>query len=172
MAVVATDIKFFLSGGNTNTAPNASLGGVISSTEIDNDTLNNLFDSVTGAESTSGTVEYRCFYVMNTNGADTLSAVKTWISANTPSTFTSVDIGIDPAGVGDGVTTGVATTVANETTAPAGVTFSAAANEAAALEPGTFDAGEGVAIWMRRTVTAGASAYNGDSASVIVKGSP
>ena len=38
--IETTDIKIYLSGGATNTDPNASLGGIISSTElVDNNLL-------------------------------------------------------------------------------------------------------------------------------------
>ena len=34
MAIVAGDLKIYLSGGAGNSDPNASLGGIISSTEV------------------------------------------------------------------------------------------------------------------------------------------
>ena len=172
MPVVSSDIKYFLSGGASNDDENASLGGVRSSSEITNNVVNNLFDNVTGGEATSGDVEYRCFYFANTHLTDTLDAVKVWLGSNTPAAGTDAAIGLDPAGIGDGSATGVATTIATETDAPAGVTFSAAANEGAALTVGTLGPGAGIAVWMRRTVTAGAAAYNNDGAQVTVKGTP
>lgn len=172
MPVVASDVKYFLSGGASNAVVNDSLGGVISSTEIVNNTLNNLFDNVTGGEATSGDVEYRCLYVKNTHATDDLDTVKVWLGSNTPAPGTETAIGLDPAGVGDGTSTGVAAVIATEQDAPAGVTFTAAANEGASLPVGLLEAGEVIAVWIRRTVTAGAAAYTNDGTQIAVKGTP
>ncbi len=172
MPVVSSDVKYFLSGGASNTLATASLGGIVSTTEIVNNTIGNLFDNVAGGEATSGDVEYRCFYVANKHATDDLDAVKTWIGANTPAAGTTIAVGLDPAGVGDGTATGVAAVIASEQDAPAGVTFSDAANEGTSLAIGAMDAGEYQAIWLRRTVTAGAAAYNGDGVQMTVKGTP
>jgi len=170
MPITATDINFYLSGGATNTNPNASLGGAISTTQITDATLNNLFDDVTGAESSAGDTEYRCFYVKNDHATLTWQTVVAWIASNTPSPGTTVDIGLDPAGVGDGATTGVATTIADEGTAPTGVTFSAPASAAAGLAIGNIPPGQAIAVWVRRTVSAGAAAYNNDQVTIQFQG--
>lgn len=163
MAIATTDIKKRLSGGATNTDPNASLGGVKSSTEMAPASANNLFDDVSGTESAAGDIEYRCLYLHNAHATLTLQNTVVWIGANTPSPGSDVAIGLDPAGVGDGSTTGVAVTVADEGTAPTGVAFSAAPDEANGLTVGDIPPGESIAIWIRRTITAGAAAYNNDS---------
>ncbi len=168
MAVIASDIKFYLSGGTGNASTAASLGGGISTTEINVGTpLNNLWDDVSDVEAASGDTEYRCFYVKNTNGTDTLSAVAAYIASNTPSSDTTFTIGLDPAGI-----SGTATTIANESTAPAGVTFSTAANSGAALAIGNLDAGEYQAIWMKRVVDADAVAAASDPITVRITGTP
>ena len=61
MAIAASDLEFYLSGGGSNSNPNAALGGVISSSAITNASDNNLFDDVTGDEADSGETHYRCF---------------------------------------------------------------------------------------------------------------
>lgn len=172
MAVISSDLKFYLSGGAANTSAAASLGGERSTSQIPTGTLNNVFDNVSSGEATSGDVEYRCIYAVNTNGADTLNATKIWIAANTPSPGTVIAIGLDPEGVGDGSASGVAGIIATEQDAPAGVTFDAAANEAASLAIGDLGPGEGIAVWIRRTVSAGAAAYTGDGATLTLKGTP
>jgi len=68
MPIVSTDIEYRLSGGTTNTDPDASLGGAMSTAVgglITSGAANNLFDDVTGDESAAGDTEYRCFYVTN-----------------------------------------------------------------------------------------------------------
>lgn len=94
MPIVQSDIKFYLSGGGSNTDPNAALGGAISSTEIVDASDNNLFDDVTGDESNAGDTEYRAFYVKNTHASLTWQNVKVWIQTNTPA-GDSVEIGIE-----------------------------------------------------------------------------
>lgn len=161
MPIVASDIKYRLSGGASNTDPNASLGGAESST----DAGSGIFDNVSSAEGTAGDIEYRCVYVKNTHGTLTYQGAKVWVQANTPSADTTVDIGLGTTAVG----TGNEQTVADEQTAPSGVTFSAAANEGAALSIGDIPAGHHKAVWIRRTVTAGAAAA-ADSFTLRTKG--
>lgn len=173
MAVVPSDIVMRLSGGSANANVNASLGGVMSSVPVSfGDTMNNLFDNVSDAEAVAGDDNYRCVYVRNSNGSDTLNAVKIYTSSNTPSPTTKVQIGVDPAGVGDGASTGVATTIADEDTAPSGVTFSDAANSGAALDLGNLGPGQVAAVWIKREVTAGTAAAASDPFTLRVTGTP
>lgn len=161
MPIVAADIKVYLSGGAANTDPNLSLGGAISSTLAPA----NLFDNVSSAEASAGTTDYRCYYVKNTHATLTLQSAKIWIQSNTPSADTAVTIAL----AGEGVN-GTAETVANETTAPVGEVFAAAATEGAALSIGNIPPGQHQAIWVKRVVNAGAAAYTGDGATFRVKG--
>ncbi len=164
MPITSTDIKFRLSGGGSNTAPNASLGGAKSSTEIGTG-LHNLFDQVGSAETTSGDTEYRCFYVHNAHATLSLDNAVVYIQSNTPSGDTSVEIAVGSAAVN-----GTEQTVANESTAPTGVTFSSAANLGAALALGNIPAGQHRAVWVKRIVNAGAAAYNDDQVTLRVQG--
>lgn len=172
MAVIASDVKFYLSGGAANADPNASDGGAISATEVSGTALNNLFDNVTDAEAVAGATEYRCFYVKNTNATDTLNVAAIFVQSETPAADTDIAIGLDPAGIGDGTTTGIAATPADSYTAPAGVTFSDAAGAGNALAIGTLDAGEAQAVWVRRVVTAGAGSSASDPFTLRVTGTP
>lgn len=176
MPVINTDMKWYLSGGSGNTDGNASLGGAISTTEVPT-SINDLFDAVTGQEASDGSIEYRCIYLKNTNGSSTLSDIALWIQANTTSAYTTLDIGLDPAGIGDGSSTGVATQASptDEVTAPSGVTFNhspAPIDLSSGLAIGNLDAGEVQAIWLRRTVTAGAPALSSDDATLRIEGTP
>ena len=160
MAIIASDIKFYLSGGAGNTDPNASLGGIISTTEITDDTLDNLFDNVSGAEHTAGDTEYRCFYVKNTNGTDTAYAVKLYIDTNTPAVDDTILIGLDLAGAN-----ATGDDIADESTAPSpAVTFVTAVDLANALSLGNLAAGVRYAIWVKRVVSAGSTAQANNSA--------
>lgn len=164
MAVLSTDLKFILSGGGSNTDPDAALGGIISATEVVDDTLNNLFDNVSGAEHIAGDINYRCIYIKN-NSADIAYASKLYIESNTPAADSEIQIGLDLAGAGDGVSTGVADTIPDEATAPSpAVTFSTAVDYANALNLGNLAAGAVYAIWIKRTITAGDTAQANDNA--------
>lgn len=163
MPIISTDIQYRLSGGASNTDVNASLGGDKSSTSVGTG-LHNLFDVVGSAEAATGDTEYRCVYVHNNHGTLTMQSAKIWISSNTPSTDTSVEIAL-----GSSAVNGTETPVANENTAPSGPTFSAPASEGAALSIGDIPAGEHKAVWIKRIVNAGAAAYNNDTATLTVK---
>jgi hypothetical protein len=168
MAILTTDIKFYLSGGAVNIFPAASLGGIKSATPVMDDTLNNLFDDVTGAEHVAGDTNYRCIYVKN-DSAETASNVRIYIDTNTPAIDDTINIGKDLAGAGDGATTGVADTIADEATAPdPAVTFTTAADYANAIVLGTLTAGQVIAVWIKRIVTAGTTAQSADSAILKV----
>lgn len=170
MSVTVADIKFFHSGGAGNTDPNASLGGVRSSTEVTDDVLENLFDDVSNAELVSGIVDYRCIYIYNDNDVDTWQAVRSFRQVPTPSADTIFAMGVDPAGPGDGTTTGVAQTIANEATAPTGVTFTSPSDYAGGIVIGDLAPNTGHAIWLRRTVSAGASSVAEDSLGLRAQG--
>ena len=148
MAITAAEIQYRLSGGASNSDHNASLGGVKSSTQSGA----NLFDAVTSAQATSGLTEYRCVYVHNANATLDMLAAKIWIASQTPSADTSVEIGLGTSAIG-----ATEQTVANEATAPSGVTFSTPASFAAGLTIGDVPAGSSKAVWIKRIVTAGAA---------------
>lgn len=167
MPIVTADIEYRLSGGAANTSPAAALGGARSTAAgglITSGVDNNLFDDVTGDESAAGDIEYRCFYVRNAHGSITWQAVKIWLDSLTSSSSTELDIGLDPAGVN-----GTATTIANESAAPAGVAFSRPTTKGAGLAVGDIPAGQHIAVWVRRTVDSGATAA-ADSGSVRAEG--
>ncbi len=112
----------------------------------------NVFDSVTPINSLIGSVEYRCLYIKNA-GTVTVNDARVWIKQLTTGPD-ELDIGLDPAGAGNGSTTGVATTIAVETDAPAGVTFSRPLSYNTGLIIGTLAPGQAIAFWERRTVPA------------------
>ncbi len=155
MAAVA---ELNLSGGAANTSPNLALGGARSTaaggivpTAL---TANSLFDDVSGAEQQAGDIEYRCVYVRNSGNVQATNMV-VWLSGNTVDVDTQVAIGLGTSAVD-----GIEQTVANENTAPTTVTFSEPATEGTGLSIGTLAAGSSKAVWLRRTVNAGAGASN------------
>ena len=160
MAIISTDIVYRLSGGAANSDQNASLGGAKSSTAASA----SIYDDVTSAEASSGDTEYRCIYVHNNHGTLTYLGSKVWIQTNTPSADTDVAIGLGTSAVN-----GTEQTVADENTAPSGVTFSAPTSFAGGLSIGDIPAGQHKAVWIRRTINAGAAAAS-DSFTLRVQG--
>lgn len=167
---ITTEIVQRYTVGNTgdanNANPNLSLGGACSTAAIVDNTDNNTFDDVSGDESAIGTIEYRCRCIKNTHGSITLLAPKVWISSNTPSTDDTIAIGLGTSGV----STGSEQVVANETTAPVGVSFSSPSTKGTGLAPGNVPAGQQFFIWERRTVNVGAAAVSANAYTIKVEG--
>ncbi len=150
-AVVFASLAVFTS---TNLALNHSgasdIGGAIGAALTD-DSLNNIWDDVSSGDADAGDTEYRCTYVKNTHAS--LSAVAAQMSISADPTESDFALGLGAAGKN-----GTETAVANEDTAPAGVTFGSGP-----LSLGTLAAGDFYPVWIRRTVTAGAGAATPDS---------
>lgn len=167
MAITAADLVIRLSGGAGNTSPAASLGGARSTAGggvVTTDVLNNVWDDVAGAESSAGDVEYRGLYLLNNHGTLTATDTRIWISSNTTSTADEVDIAL----AGEGLNATMET-IADESTAPAGETFSHPTTFGGALVMGNIPAGQHYGFWIRRTVDAGATAKNNNSYQLSVQ---
>lgn len=170
MPIAGSDIVYRLSvaaaaGDTTAGTPATSLGDQVSTTVITPAALQNLFDNVSGAEAAAGTVEYRCFFVLNNHATLTLEGAKVDLTSQTAGGGT-IAFGLDPAAVSaKGSGSAQAAAVANETTAPSGVTFNTTQQVIGDMAPGTVKA-----IWLRRTVTAGAGALNPDGVIMTVSG--
>lgn len=121
---------------------------------------NKTFDDVTKPESFSGMIDYRCFYIKNTHATETAYGVSLIIDSNTVG-GDSIYLGKDPAGIG-----GIATTIALETTAPTGVTFSQPTEDIPLLI-GTMAPGEYAAFWQKRNVPALTSISELNDISVV-----
>lgn len=157
MSIIAANFESRLSGGAANADGNLSIGGIKSSNVMSSAT-DALFDAVSAAQAAAGLVEYRCIYLHNANATDTMTNARAWVSANTPLAGTTLDIGIGAAAVN-----ATETAVADEATAPVGVTFSAPSTAATGLAVGTLPPGQHRAIWLRRTVTAGSASSASDT---------
>jgi hypothetical protein len=160
MPLISGDFVSRLSGGSGNSSGNASLGGAKSSNAASS-TVDQLFDQVSASEATAGDTEYRCIYLHNGNGSSSMLNTVVWISSNTPSASTTLDIGVGTAAVN-----GTEQTIANESTAPVSVTFSAPSTQGTGLALGDIPPGEHKAIWLRRTVSAAAGAVASDPVTI------
>lgn len=169
-AINPANLKYYLSGGVANADPNLSLGGVRSATLVGAG-LDNLFDDVLASEAVAGDIEYRCIYFRNedANVSGLLAPVQAWINQQTTASGDDIEIGICTA-------KGDAATVANENTSPVlgtlvGGAFSAPLTKAAGIAcPAPLMQNEYIAVWIKRTVTAGAASDANDQCSVSVEG--
>jgi len=162
MPIVNTDLKIRLPGGSANTNVNASIGGARSSTEVTDNSLNNIFDDVSGSESLPGDTEYRCIYLYNNHGTLTAQNVRIYISSNTTSADDTWTIGLGTSAI-NGTEQGP---LADENTAPSGVTFSAPTDYAGGLASADIPAGQHRSVWYKRVVTAGAAAIDANAISL------
>ena len=167
MPITTGDIEYRLSGGTNNTDPDASIGGGISTTTITTGIDNNLWDDVTGDEANNGSIEYRCFYIINTHATITWRSVKVWIQTLTTSLNDELDIGVAPEG-----TNGTAELIGDEVTPPATVSFVRPTNKthSDSLSIGDLAPSEYFPIWTRRTVDSLASAKNANSGTIRAEG--
>jgi hypothetical protein len=177
MPIASTDLLYKLSSnagtpgpGNSEAGtPATSLGGFISTTQITDATVENLFANLSGDDNAASAVHYRCFFIHNNHGSLTLQGAVAWISAEEAG-------GADAAIALDGVgvtalasASAQADVVGDEDTAPAGETFSAPTTKGTGLSIGDIDAGEVQAIWVRRTATDSA-AQAADGVTIRVEG--
>jgi len=136
---------YYLTGGAANTDPDASLGGDISSEVLSATALNNLFDHVSPAEASAGDVEYRVIALKN-DGDATLQGLELYISQETTSADTQLDMGYDTT----------TQTLADESTAPSSVTFSHPLTGARLSLP-DIAVGAEIRLYFRRTVNSSAA---------------
>jgi len=175
MAIAASDILFKFSvltgaaGDSTAGTAAGSLGKYISTTQITDASLHNLFDIITGDENAASDVEYRCFFVHNNHGTLTYENVVVWISAEVAG-GASVAIAVDTtAASAKGAAGAQAVQVATESDAPSGPTFSAPTTKGTGLSIGNLTAGQVRAVWVRRTA-ANTVAVDADGATISVAG--
>jgi hypothetical protein len=147
MAVGSGDLQLWFSGGAGNTVGNACLGGARSTAaQVGSDVNGNLFDIVTADQANTGIAEYRCVYVRNNNGTSSWTNVKYWIESDS-SGQDKIAIAIGTSAIN-----GTEQTIANEKTAPTGVTWSETTSYSNGLVVGTLTPNQHKAVWMRRTV--------------------
>lgn len=173
-AIVGSDILYKYSvaaaAGNTTAGTAAgALGDQISTTQVPDATLNALFDDISGAENAASTIDYRCIFVHNNNGANSYQNAVAWLSAEVAG-GASIAIGVDPtAASAIAFGSAQAVTIANETTAPAGVTFTSPTTSGAGISLGSIPSGQCRAIWVRRTA-ANSAALSNDGVTLSVQG--
>lgn len=175
MAILTTDILFKLSvttgsSGNSNPGtPAGSLGKYISTTQITDASLHNLFDVISGAENAESDIEYRCFFVHNNHGSLTLQNAVVWLSAEVGGGAAAAIAVDDLAASPIGQAGAQADEIADEDTAPSGESFSSPTSKGTGLSVGNIAAGYCRAIWVRRTA-ADTGPLDNDGVTIRVEG--
>lgn len=137
----------------------SGLGGAATATQLSATALHNLFDIITPTEAVDGDTEYRAVDIYNSGDA-AATFVAYYNSAST-STYTEVEAGIAAS------PTDSTQSIANESTAPSGVTF-AVRSSASKLTLPDIAAGHYVRVWFKRIVTAGAPNMSNDLITMSV----
>lgn len=175
MPVSSSDILLKLStksgaAGNSEAgSPAGSLGKYISTTEITDATLNNLFDDVSGEENANSDVEYRCIFIHNNHGSISYDNVRVYLTSEVAG-GADIAIGVDPtAASAVGSASAQAEEIADEDTAPSGVAFTSPTTLAAAIDLGDIAAGSCRAFWVRRTAN-NTAALSSDGVTLRIAG--
>lgn len=160
MSLNSTDLKFYQSTSNLGGAPDFTTEVSLSQ--------DGFWDSISGAESAAGDVEYRCMYARNTSTTNDLISPIIELLQNSTDPDTTISIAIlDNVNV-----TTVA--IANESTQPAGSPSWRGEGVDIPLNANlTFDAagnGDYIAIWIRRTVVNTNNQAANDSSVINLKG--
>ena len=168
---MASNLKFRLTGGASNTDQHASFGGVMSSSEVSNTALNNLFKDVTPDQAINGVKNpghFRAIDVLNTGDAEA-QAVEIYMSTETPSDDTQLNIGHE-AENNPHASDWAGQLLDNENTAPSdpSVTMNHPL-EGSKLSLPNIPAGMACRIWIEREVDAGAINTPNDQGTITVK---
>jgi hypothetical protein len=180
-AITQNDIFFSFSGGNNNTFPSLSLGGLPNVTQtFRGQDLFNIFPDVTPTQATYGVVQHRCLYVWNV-GPTTWRNPIMWISQHNkdaPVAEITIANGVAPASFESDNPAVAEPSISSESIAPAGVTFSRPMTKAAGIPLGnipgvdTKRGGFFKPIWIRRTTLTGTTTLHADYFTITVEGPP
>lgn len=176
MAIVQGDLLFKYTGASSHDSaqsdPDASLGNYRSSSQITSGSDNNVFDDVSGGEASTGDTEYRCIAFHNNHGSLPLTSCVVWIQVDTGNGEDDISFDVEAPSAED---TGYVQTIANESTAPTGLggwsdATSKATGKDCPLTSNEVGAGEWFGIWLRRIISASASAAAAESVTIRVEG--
>jgi len=128
---------------------------------------NSIFPDVTKTQATNGIRQHRCIYLTNDNATIDLAKLSVYLLSTTEGDDL-IEYAIDTdAGIGDGVTTGVAVALVDETdpsSALSGLVFESELDPALGQELASILApGESIPIWIKRTVPKFVSAEVADN---------
>lgn len=169
-AIVASDLVYRFtttlgSAGDSTAGTNAGLGKYASTTAWTGGTLHDLFDAISGAENAASQQDYRPLAVLNNNASNVAQSPSLYLASEV-SGGASIAIGVDTtAASAKGSASAQGLTIANDTTAPAGVSFSSPTTDGGGLALGDIAIAFVKFIWLRRTA-ANTSALSADGVTL------
>lgn len=171
MAITSTDIVLRYSvvtgaaGDSTAGTAAGSLGKYASSTAVATG-ANGLFDDISGAENAASTVDYRGIAVLNNHATLTMQNAVVYLSAEVGG-GAAIAVAVDNiAASAKGGASAQMAQIANETTAPSGVSaFSSPTTVATGLALGNIAPGQVKGIWIRRSA-ANSAALDADGVTI------
>lgn len=176
MAIVQADLKFHYTGAVSHEAVqtdgDASLGDYRAISEITTGVDNNVFDDVSGAEAGAGDVEYRAIGFHNDHGSLPLTACVVWIAVDTGNGEDDISFEVEAPTASE--VTGAIEDIGTEDVEPAANTWSDATTKGTgkdcpnASNQVVVDGWFG--IWLRRTISAAASAAAAETVTMRVEG--
>lgn len=175
-AIVASEIvvRFTTTAGaagdtTANTTVGTFLGKYCATSAWAGGALNDLFADITGAQNAASQVDYAGLAVLDNNASNILQNAVVYISAETAG-GASIAVGADTtAASAKGSATAQLLTIANNTTAPAGVTFSSPTTLGTGVALGNIGIAQVKGVWVRRTA-ANTSALSNDGMTLAFAG--
>lgn len=175
MPISSGDIRFYLStnagaAGNTTSGTLATaLGKYCSTSQINDNTLNNLFPDASGDQNAASVTDYRAIYIVNSNPSGlVMQNTVVWFSAEISGGATQQMAVDNILSSGIGSSTAQMALIAGPTTAPTNVgTFSFPTTKGSALSLGNIASGSGRGLWISRSC-ANTSAVNNDGATIVI----
>jgi hypothetical protein len=163
-------VKTGSAGDSTAGTAAGSLGKYASTTAWAGGVANDLFDDISGAENAASTVDYRGVAILNNNATNVLQNPVAYISAETAG-GASIAIATDNiAASAKASASAQMAEIANETTAPTGVSaFSSPTTIGTGLALSNIAVGFVKGLWVRRTA-ANTSALSADGVTLAVTG--
>lgn len=154
--------------GTAQASVDASLGKYMSSTQLTNNTLHNLFTAMTGDNNAGQIHDYRCIFFHNNHASLSMISPRVWISSEVAGGADTY-IGLDPSGVSSATNAQNQATFTTLTTGiPAGVTFTNPTVKISGLAPADVPASSCFAIWVKRFAN-NSVAVNSDGATLKIE---
>jgi len=178
----STDIIFYYTNqGSYSASGNTySIGGSLSvGNTIPDNTINNIYDDVTGDESSGGTIEYRAIAIKDTHASASMLDAKVWINGyvRAASNNDVVSFALEGPKATDGAS--LHTLLASAYVAPNANNFTVATGltvswteegePSSTLSFGTLTYGQWFGVWLRRSVPASAAAYSNRAVTLKVQ---
>jgi hypothetical protein len=150
------------------TLTNPSIGATVDNptTVAVSSSVNALFDAVTTAEASAGDIEYRCIYIKNESTTESLISAELFLQTEPTSGTVTLSFGL--GAVVTSLTMALNPAIADESTAPAGITFSIPTS-ASPLSLTTIPAGSYLIVWLKRIVAASTVAMEADYSRFVVR---